>query len=128
MASIHKLVREYVADHGMPSTIDHIDRLFAEIVSQADEPDPEKAIRFYQQNAFSNALISLGYYRTGRNCVCNEHCTEPDMMYALASRAKERTQRMGKTYKKFGRLANEIYGQMLFDVDDDNELVIKEAQ
>lgn len=128
MASIRRLLKDYIADNGMPSTIENIDELFAKLVSEADEPDIDKAIRFYQQNAFTNALISLGYYRSGAGCVCNEKCEDPGMIYVLASRAKEQTRRMGRRYKKFGKLANEVYGQMIFDVGDDNELIISEAK
>ena len=126
MATIRELVKEFIADHDNPSTIIGVNQLREEICETADKPDIEKAIKFYQQNAFTNAMISLGYYRSGEDTVSNDHCEDLDRLRYIAFKANSQLKQVGKRYKRFGKKVNEMSGQRVFDVDESNSLTIKD--
>lgn len=87
----------------------------------------EKAITFYQLNAFRNALISQGYYRSGEDAVCNEFCEDLDMLRYIAQKANSQARQLERRYVRYGKRVNEISGQMEFDLSGE-EPVVREAK
>lgn len=128
MASIRQLLKEYIAQHDNPTTIENVKQLYEFIISQADEPDIEKAVNFYQRNAFSNALISFGYYNSGGGSVSNEFCEDQGKLMFITREVEKRICRYGRRFKKFGSKTNEIRGQLVFDIGENDELIIREAR
>lgn len=128
MASIRCLVKDYIASHGNPSVIKDVDALYFDVIRSADKPDIGKAIAFYQRNVFRNTLLSLGYYNGGENDAVNVDCDDADKLTYVAYKAKKSIMEAAKRYKRFGYRVNEISGQMVFDVGEDGELVIREAK
>ena len=112
---------------GNPPLITGVNELRKRIIEEADKPDIEKAITFYQVNAFRNALIQLGYYRSGNDVVCNDNCDDVKMLRYIAARANSQIRQFEKRYVRFGKKVNEITGQMEFDLSGD-EPVVREAK
>ena len=127
MATIRELVKEHIADLGNPPSITGINEFRRRVIEDAEKPDVEKAITFYQLNAFRNALISQGYYRSGEDAVCNEFCEDLGMLRYIAQKANSQVKQLERRYVRYGKRVNEISGQMEFDLSSE-EPVVREAK